>query len=84
MNTEKQIQYMSKVLSALNTLFDKESENYIGLEELQEGENMNDFFHIIATRAPQHIYTKFTGQEVDPLELNHIATRLIFQDRDSK
>ncbi|QEE51063.1 hypothetical protein FUA48_16205 [Flavobacterium alkalisoli] len=84
MNIEKQIKYAGKVLSALQTLFDEESENYIGLDELREGDNMSDFIRVLATSAPQHIYIKFTEEEIDPLDFNYIANRLIVQTELSK
>lgn len=80
MNTKKQIEYHVKIRSALQTLFDEDSEHYINPSELGEEDNATDFFHCLATRVPQYMYAKLTGNEVDPLEFNHIANRLILQD----
>ena len=85
MNTDKQIEYMSKLLDQINpVLSDPDSDNFIGIEELSKDDNLTDFFHVIATRLPQLIYAKLTGEEVDPLAFNAIATRLIFQDNQLK
>lgn len=78
---EVQIQLQAKFLSAIQTCFDEDSENYIDLNEIVENGNLNDLFHVLGTRVPQHIFSKITGQTPDPLEFNHICNKLIFQDR---
>jgi hypothetical protein len=80
MDKDRQLQFHVKIAGALNDLFDKESENYLWIEELQKEGALNDFFHCLATRTPQHVYAKITGKEVDPLEFNHLANRLILMD----
>lgn len=80
-NKENQIQYMAKITNALNSIFDKDSENYIDIEKVNKDGNLNDFFHVLGTRAPQFVFARITGQEPDPLEFNHICNRLIFQDK---
>ena len=79
MNTENQLQYHTKIKSALQTIFDEESENHIDV--FDENFNANDFFHVLATRVPQMIFAKLTSRELDPLEFNHVCNRLIMQDR---
>lgn len=84
MDQTKQDQYHYKIRAALQTLFDEENEYYLNPEELVESNNATDFFHCLATQVPQYLYAKLTGNEVDPLEFNHIANRLIFQKSKSK
>jgi hypothetical protein len=78
---EVQMQLQAKFLSAIQTCFNEDSENYIDLDEIEQNENMNDFFHVLGTRVPHYIFSKITGQTPDPLEFNHICNKLIFQDR---
>lgn len=82
MNEKKQLQYYAKVMSALQTVFDEDSENYI--DAFADDFSANDFFHVLATRAPQMIMAKLTSQEFDPLEFNHVCNKLIMQDRVDK
>ncbi|WP_300977413.1 hypothetical protein [Flavobacterium sp.] len=79
---EVQVQLQAKLLTAIQTCFDKDSENYIDLDEIVKNGNLNDLFHVSGTRVPQHIFSKITGQNPDPLEFNHICNKLIFQDRE--
>jgi hypothetical protein len=62
----------------LALLFDKECDNYIGLEELEANGNATDFVHAMSC-ATAIIYKEITKNECDFLEFNHIANRLIFQ-----
>jgi hypothetical protein len=79
---EVQIQLQVKILSAIQTCFDEDSENYIDINQIEKDGNLNDLFHVLGTRVPQHIFSKITGQKPDPLEFNHICNKLIFQDRE--
>lgn len=82
---EIQIQFQVKILSALQSVFEDESDYYIDIDKVSKEGNLNDLFHVLGTRVPQHIFSKITGQSLDPLEFNHICNKLIFQDReDSK
>jgi len=76
-----QIQMMVKITSAIKTCFDKDSENFIDINEIEKNGNLNDLFHVLGTRAPQYIFCLITGQNPDPLEFNHICNKLIFQDK---
>lgn len=79
---EIQIQFQAKILSAIQSIFDEESDYYIDINQVSKDGNLNDFFHVMATRVPQHIFSKITGQTPDPLQFNHICNHLIFQDRE--
>lgn len=72
-------EYAVKLLSAVQGCFDEESENHIPIKELQEGDNMTDFMHAIANMVPNMVYCKFTNEDVNNLEFNHIANKLVFQ-----
>ena len=78
---EVQMQLQARFLSAIQTCFNEDSENYIDLDEIEKNGNLNDLFHVLGTRVPQYIFSKITGQTPDPLEFNHICNKLIFQDR---
>lgn len=79
---EVQIQLQVKILSAIQTCFEEDSENFIDLDKIVKDGNLNDLFHVLGTRVPQHIFSKITGEQPDPLEFNHICNKLIFQDRE--
>lgn len=77
-------QYALKIESALLELFNEENENHITPEELEEDDNLTDFFHALCNIVPCAIYNKTTGDELDHLGFNHIANRLVFQYSKSK
>ena len=79
MKTEKHDEYAIKILSALSSLFDEESENYIDVDELTEGNNGTEFTHALANIAPTMFYNKITGEDKTNIEFNHIANILCFQ-----
>lgn len=79
MNTKNQMQYYMKIAEALNSIFDKDNENYINV--YADEFNVNDFIHVLATRVPQMVVAKLTNNEFDPLEFNHVCNKLIMQDR---
>lgn len=72
-------QYAVKIISAINSCFDEDSENHISRQELMEGDNLTHFFQALANLAPAMIYRRLTGEEVNNLEFNHIANQLVFQ-----
>jgi|GEM_PF-6785374 len=84
MANSKQEQYFIKLLSAVNEVFDEDSEHYIGLEDLKEGENLTDFFHVLGNMMPNYIYNKLTGENENILSFNHIANTLIIQNNKTK
>lgn len=77
---ERQIQFQATILSALQSIFDEQSDYYIDVNQVSKDGNLNDLFHVLGTRVPQHVFSKITGQKPDPLEFNHICNKLIFQD----
>ena len=75
----KQDQYAMKLISQIKEIFQEESENYINLNELTEGNNANEFIHALANLMPTHFYNVLTNQDADILKFNHIANNLIHQ-----
>lgn len=72
--------FAAKILAALNACFQDElSEGYIPTEELLADGAANCFYHALFTLAPAVVFQRFTGNNVDPLEINHIANRLCMQ-----
>lgn len=72
-------QWAVKITHLYSELFNEESDHYIGVDALEEGENMTSFFHALATVAPNHLFNKITGEDKNNLEFNHIANQLCFQ-----
>ena len=80
MKNPNQGRYFQAILDAVQTIFEEESENYISMEELQEGDNATDFMHALANQVPTYVYGRLTGQKTDSLSFNHIANRMCFQN----
>lgn len=76
---KKHDEYAIKLLGAIRSVFDLESDNYISLTELEEGTNLTEFFHALANTAPAMVYESFTNENLNNLEFNHLANRLCFQ-----
>lgn len=76
---EKQFEFAVKVLSAIQTCFDEESDNFIPKEELMEGNNLTHFIHALANIAPAMAYNQITGEDLNSLDFNHVANKLCFQ-----
>lgn len=77
---EQYLQYAAKISSVLSEILTNEDcENYIGLEELQEEDNLKHFIHALATIAPCHLFNKLTGDDKSWLEFNHVANTLTFE-----
>ena len=72
-------QYTAKILIAITEMFDDENENHIDSKELKEENNLTEFFHALATVAPNFLFNKITGDSKNNLEFNHIANQLCFQ-----
>jgi hypothetical protein len=73
------VQYSVKLLGAIQSCFSEDSENYIDRNELLEGNNLTHFMQALANTMPNHVYNTLTGEQVNNLEFNHIANKLVFQ-----
>ena len=78
---DKSLEYASKIIGALSEMFDEDSDSdfKIYLEELSEGDNLTELFHAMANIAPAYFYKKFTNDEKQALEFNHLANQLCFK-----
>jgi hypothetical protein len=73
----KEQQFALKITQAVAQVFEEDSENYIGMEEIAE--NANDFMYALSCLVPTYYYNKLTNVRTDALGVNHIANRLCFQ-----
>jgi hypothetical protein len=71
--------YAAIILGLVNEVFDEDPDHFIGVEELEKGDNLSHFFHAFATVAPNAAFNKITGMDKDNLEFNHVANQLCFQ-----
>lgn len=55
----------------------KEAIEDIGEEEVKE--NLTDFFHALANVMPNMTYNQIMWKQLNALEFNHFANRLVFQ-----
>ncbi len=75
-----EIQLAVKIGSAIQDCFNEESDNFIDLKEISENEDkFKAFIHVILNQVPTMIYGKFTGEDKNMLEVNHIANQLCFE-----
>ena len=66
----------SKLLLSLSEqLNNDENEYHIDMQEV----DLTDFFHALANILPTYIFNKYTGEDKNQLEFNHIANQLCFQ-----
>lgn len=75
MNNTKANHYAATILSALSEVLDEQ----IDLKELEEGDNLTDFFHALSNLVPNSVYNSITGENINILQFNHIANSLCFQ-----
>ena len=71
----KYMTYAALISEKIGELIDEE----ISMEELQEDDNLTEFFHALANVAPNLIYGGIVGSNVNSLEFNHLANKLCFQ-----
>ncbi len=80
MNKEQELTV--KVLAHLEEIFDEDCEYHVSKEELEE--NLTMFIHVIANNVPAMIYENITGDNLNTLEFNHLANKLVFQFANKK
>ena len=76
---EKEVEYAVKLNDQIAEIFREDSENYINMEEFEDGENATAFIHALANIMPARLYNKLTNSDKNLLEFNHIANQLVFQ-----
>lgn len=60
---EKYLKYAVVLTAKIAELFDEHSEGgyHIDMKELQEDNNLTDFFHVLANVMPCNLFNKITG-----------------------
>ncbi len=51
----------------------------IGGEELEQGDNATKFFHALSNITPCKVYNTLTGEDLNILDFNHIANKLVIK-----
>ena len=74
----KENEYAKKIIAAVGSLFDEDSDNYIGETEFSVGDGAA-FMHALLNLAPAYFYKKTVDPEADLLDVNYEANRLIHQ-----
>ena len=67
-----------KIIIAVGSLFDEDSDNFIGETEFI-GDDGSAFMHAMLNLAPAYFYKKTVDPEADLLDVNYEANRLIHQ-----
>lgn len=74
----KENEYAKKIIIAIGSLFDEDSDNFIGETEI-DGEDGAAFMHAMLNLAPAYFYKKTVDANADLLDVNYEANRLIHQ-----
>ena len=74
----KENEYAKKIIIAIGSLFDEDSDNYMGETEFSGGDGPA-FIHALLNLAPAYFYKKTVDHEADLLDVNYEANRLIHQ-----
>ena len=75
-NQPKWVHYATILAPHIKTIFTDESEVKIDIEELDSEENLQAFFHALATVVPCEIFNRLIGDKKHHLEFNHVANTL--------
>lgn len=81
---EKHLQYAALIASQIQEMFDRNSENFIDLDELAEEENIKAFFYALSTIVPCQMWNKVVEDQRDHLTFNHTMNHLIFENANLK
>ena len=79
MKQEKWITYAALIGDQVRAMFDPNSENYIDVQELNDEENATAFFHALFNIAPGMLYKQLIDEDLDLLDINHVANKLVFR-----
>ena len=74
----KENEYAKKIIIAIGSLFDEDSDNHMGETEFSGGDGAA-FMHALLNLAPAYFYKKTVDPEADLLDVNYAANRLIHQ-----
>ena len=72
---EKQIQVTVKILEVLNELINEDDT----INKMVH-EDFTSFIHVLSNCVPTIVFNKMMGEDMDLLQVNHIANRLCFQN----
>ena len=65
--------YAALIVDKIKELFEEDA---IPLEELEDEENFQAFFHAFASVAPCSVFNTFNQSTISHIEFNHIANKL--------
>ena len=74
----KENEYAKKIIIAIGSLFDEDSDNHMDETEFSGGDGAA-FMHALLNLAPAYFYKKTVDPEADLLDVNYEANRLIHQ-----
>lgn len=81
MNKNKRIEFASKMTLALAPIFsDPEHPNHIDNKDIEE--NFEEFMDAALTLVPTKIYSAYTGEDADGLDMHFNAIRIISTNND--
>jgi len=75
----KWAEYALLIRSKFAEIFDPESENPMDIRDFDSEENIQAFFHAMATVVPCEFFNKILGENKNHVEFNHTANLLCFQ-----
>ena len=81
MSKEKLEQFTVALVSAVSEVFNEDNDFHINQEELSEDDNLTDFFHVLGNIMPTYMYNQITGNDIHKIDFNHLANKLIYQNK---
>ncbi len=78
MKNPKWVEYATLIQPKIKELFDKDSDNCIDIEDLNDEDNLQAFFHALSTVVPCDFFNRIVGDNKNHLEYNHTANLLCF------
>lgn len=75
----KWVKYAAILAPHLTKVFDEDADVRIDIEDLEDEENLQAFFHALSTVVPCNIFNRIIGDNKNHLEYNHTANILCFK-----
>lgn len=78
---QKEFEYAQLIIIKIYELLESDTDSDIKIEneELKDEKNLTHFFQALSNIAPNFIFNKITGKNLNNLEFNHLANQLVFQ-----
>lgn len=76
---EKWVEYAAILNAHISKVFTDEADSQIDIQDLNDEENLQAFFHALSTVVPCHIFNKVCGDNKKHIEYNHTANLLCFK-----